>query len=51
MVGNAASALCHLGNAAYRLGREIHFDPRLQQCDNDDTANQILLNSAAIYAI
>ena len=51
MVGNAASALCHLGNAAYRLGREIRFDPRLQQCDNDDTANQILLNSAAIYAI
>ena len=51
MVGNAASALCHLGNAAYRLGREIHFDPRLQQCDNDDMANQILLNSAAIYAI
>ena len=50
MVGNAASTLCHLGNAAYRLGREIRFDSSRQQCDNDDAANQILMNSPAVYA-
>ena len=50
IVGNTASTLCHLGNAAYRPGREICFDPRRQQCDRDEAGNQILLNSAAIYA-
>ena len=50
IVGKTASTLCHLGNAAYRPGREICFDPRRQQCDRDEAGNQILLNSAAIYA-
>jgi predicted dehydrogenase len=50
MVGNAASALCHLGNAAYRLGREIRFDAIRQQCENDEAANQMLMNASVDYA-
>lgn len=50
MVGNAASTLCHLGNAAYRLGREIHFDAIRQQCENDEAAHQMLMNASVDYA-
>jgi len=50
IVLNTASTLCHLGNAAYRPGREICFNSRRQQCDRDEAANQNLLNSTAVYA-
>ncbi len=35
-------ALCHLGNIAYRLGRELHFDPKRQRFFGDAAANQLL---------
>jgi predicted dehydrogenase len=40
--GHLSSALCHLGNIAYRLGRTIHFDPATETCPNDDAANALL---------
>ena len=39
--GHFSSALCHLGNMAYRLGRTIEFDPESETCVGDD-ANQLL---------
>jgi predicted dehydrogenase len=41
-VGHVASSLCHLGNVAYRLGREIHFDAGRMDCGTDLAANQLL---------
>ena len=37
-----SSTLCHLGNAAYRLGRPLHFDPASGQCIRDPEANRLL---------
>lgn len=41
--GHLSSALCHLGNVAYRLGREVHFDPQ-QMCFGPDADANALLN-------
>jgi predicted dehydrogenase len=38
-VGHPSSLLCHLGNAAWRLGRTISFDPKTYSL-GDDEANQ-----------
>lgn len=40
--GHLSSSLGHLANAAYRLGRTIHFDPAGETCPNDDAANALL---------
>ncbi|MBI1790029.1 MAG: Gfo/Idh/MocA family oxidoreductase [Acidobacteria bacterium] len=37
-----STALCHLGNIAYRLGRELHFDPAAEKFVNDREADQLL---------
>lgn len=42
-VGQRSMTLCHLGNIAYRLGREIHFDPATLSFDADDEANRMLI--------
>ena len=44
--GHIASTLCHLGNIAYRLGREVKFDSSRLKCPNDDVANQLLMTPA-----
>lgn len=41
--GHLSSALCHLGNLAYRVGRTVEFDPKLQHCVSDDRANSLLV--------
>ena len=41
-IGHVTSALAHLGNIAYRLGRELTFDPRQMTFGNDGEANQFL---------
>ena len=41
-IGNAASTLCHLGNIAYRLGREVKFDADPLHCVDDAAASQLL---------
>ena len=37
-----STALCHLGNISYRLGRELHFDPSSGTFPNDAEANKLL---------
>jgi predicted dehydrogenase len=41
-VGHPSSLLCHLGNAAWRAGRSLQFDPERYVFTGDDDANQYL---------
>jgi predicted dehydrogenase len=41
-VGHPSSLLCHLGNAAWRAGRSLRFDPARYTFVGDDEANQYL---------
>ena len=40
--GHLSSALCHLANVSYRLGRAIAFDPKNETCPSDKEANALL---------
>ena len=40
--GHLASALAHLGNIAYRLGRVLDFDPQTESFVSDSEANAML---------
>lgn len=37
-----SSALAHLGNIAYRLGRQLTFDPKTERFVGDEQANEML---------
>ena len=41
-VGHPSSLLCHLGNAAWRAGRTLQFDPATYTFTGDADANQYL---------
>jgi len=41
-VGHPSSLLCHLGNAAWRAGRTLKFDPKTYTFIGDKDANQYL---------
>ena len=41
-VGHPSSLLCHLGNAAWRAGRTLKFDPETYTIRDDPDANQFL---------
>jgi predicted dehydrogenase len=41
-VGHPSSLLCHLGNAAWRAGRVLRFDPATYTFAGDEAANQFL---------
>ena len=41
-IGHVASGLVHLGNAAWRLDRKLHFDAAKQEFPGDREANQLL---------
>lgn len=41
-VGHPSSMLCHLGNAAWRAGRTLRFDPQTYTFVGDADANQFL---------
>ncbi|MDR3193828.1 MAG: Gfo/Idh/MocA family oxidoreductase [Tannerella sp.] len=40
--GHLSSALAHLGNISYRLGRQLTFDPVAERFIGDEDANQML---------
>lgn len=39
---DAGSVLCHLGNIAHRVGREVVFDPQTRRFVGDEAANALL---------
>ena len=41
-VGHRSATVCHLGNIALRLGRELNWDPQAERFVNDDQANQFV---------
>ena len=41
-VGHPSSILCHLGNAAWRTGRTLHFDPATYTFTGDKDANRYI---------
>ncbi len=41
-IGHPSSMLCHLGNAAWRSGRTLRFDPETYTFGKDEKANQFL---------
>jgi predicted dehydrogenase len=41
-VGHRSASLCHLGNVAIRLGRNVKWDPQKETFPGDDEANQML---------
>jgi predicted dehydrogenase len=40
-VGHPSSVLCHAGNVAWRLGRQVHLDPETELFIGDDEANAL----------
>lgn len=40
--GHLSSALCHLANVSYRLGRAVTFDPKTETFGTDEEANALL---------
>ncbi len=40
--GHLSSALCHLANISYRLGRALKFDPKAENFGGDSEANAML---------
>ena len=43
--GHIGAAFCHLGNIAYRLGRDVTFDPATETFGGDAEANAFLTRS------
>ena len=41
-IGRLSTTLCHLGNIAYHLRREVCFDPETETFGNDQAANALL---------
>ena len=41
-IGHPSSLLCHIGNAAWRTGRTLHFDPATYTFTGDADANRFL---------
>ena len=47
--GHISSALVHLANASYRLGRSLRFDPDTERVIDDDAANRLLAGGERGY--
>jgi hypothetical protein len=46
-----STALCHLGNISYRVGRDLRFDPRRMQFAGDAEANALTREYRAPYVV
>jgi hypothetical protein len=44
-IGATSSIMCHVGNIAYRLGREVRFDPATLGFPDDEQANALVHRS------
>lgn len=42
-IGHRSASVCHLGNVAIRLGRNLKWDPKQERFPGDDEANAMLL--------
>jgi hypothetical protein len=42
-IGHRSASVCHLGNVAIRLGRNVKWDPVAERFPGDDEANEMLL--------
>jgi hypothetical protein len=40
--GHRSITICHLGNIAMRLGRDLRWDPESEQIIGDDSASEML---------
>ena len=47
--GHISSALVHLANASYRLGRSLRFDPETERVIDDEEANKLLCDGDRGY--
>ncbi len=43
--GRRTTTLCHLGNIAHKLGRDVTFDPKVETFGEDQEANELLTKS------
>jgi predicted dehydrogenase len=41
-IGRLSTTLCHLGNISYKLGRDVHFDPKTETFPGDKEATKLL---------
>ncbi len=41
-IGHLSAALCHLGNIAVRVGRQLRFDPAAERFPDDEEANRLV---------
>ena len=46
-VGHRSASLCHLGNVAIRLGRNVKWDPKSEKFHGEDEANEMLARPLA----
>ncbi len=42
-IGHRSASVCHLGNVAIRLGRNVKWDPQRERFPGDNEANEMLL--------
>ncbi|MGC9327719.1 MAG: Gfo/Idh/MocA family protein, partial [Candidatus Hinthialibacter sp.] len=41
-LGRLSTTICHLGNISHHLGRDVHFNPKAENFDDDQPANALL---------
>lgn len=41
-IGHRTASVCHLGQIAFRLGRKLQWDPKVERFTNDTEANRLL---------
>ena len=44
-IGHLSSAMCHMANISYRVGRKLTIDPKTEKFTGDDEANKLVTRS------